>query len=240
MTLTPIPIARKESHDVTPSTVRARTKLAKELVQLLSGPSSEAVAMQTSHMIKSFYAKQREQILKNFNHTVSVPQDAVASMKSLGMTWNSIRDIRRWLSTFKVSLAPEGKVRDVVKDWVGEGLRREQLPASFMKYKKIQIKLVPWCYIYNWVGFVLHYLDNLKSTGLLTNSVFIPSDEIFLKIGGDHGGGSFKMSFQVANTDHPNKAENTVLFSIMEAKDYKQICYCVCNASKRTYQNSPK
>ena len=128
------------------------------------------------------------------------------------MTCNSIRDIRRWLNTFKVSLAPEGKVRDVVKDWVGEG--------SFMKDKKIQIKLVPCCYIYNLVGFVLHYL-NLKSTGLLTNSVFIPSNEIFLKIEGDHGGSSFKMSFQVANTDHPNKAENTVLFSIMEAKDYK-------------------
>ena len=29
------------------------------------------------------------------------------------------------------------------------------------------------------------------------------------------------MSFQVANTDHASKAENTVLFSIMEAKDYK-------------------
>ena len=74
------------------------------------------------------------------------------------------------------------KVCDVVKDWVGEGLPCEQLPASFMKDKKIQIKLVPWCYIYNLVGFVLHYLDNLKSTGLLTNSVFIPADEIFLKI----------------------------------------------------------
>ena len=43
MTLTPIPIVRKESHDVTPRTVRARTKLAKELVQLLSGPSSGKV-----------------------------------------------------------------------------------------------------------------------------------------------------------------------------------------------------
>ena len=80
----------------------------------------------------------------------------------------------------KVSLAPEGKVCNVVKYWVGEGLRCEQLPASFMKDKKIQIKFVPWCYIYNLVGFVLHYLDNLKSTGLLTNSVFIPSDEIFI------------------------------------------------------------
>ena len=79
----------RSCNDVTPRTVRSRTKRAKELVQPLSGPSSEAVAMQTSHMIKSFDTKQREQILKNFNHTVSVPQDAVASMKSLlGMEFN--------------------------------------------------------------------------------------------------------------------------------------------------------
>ena len=83
------------------------------------------------------------------------------------------------------------------------------------------IKLVPWCYIYNLVGHVLHYWNNSHSTGFLTDPHFIPSNKVFLKIGGDHGGCFFKTSFQIANTDHPNNAENTVLFSIMEAKDSK-------------------
>ena len=98
-----------------------------------------------------------------------------------------MRDIRRWLSTFKVNLASEGKVRGVVKDWIGDGLRCEELPATFVKDKSIIIKLVPWCYIYNLFEYVLHYLNNLHSTGLLTDPHFIPSNEVFLKIGGEHG-----------------------------------------------------
>lgn len=44
--------------------------------------------------------------------------------------------------------------------------------------------------------------------------------EIHIKVGGDHGGGSFKMSYQVVNTLKPNSKDNTVVFSIFEAKDY--------------------
>ena len=47
------------------------------------------------------------------------------------------------------------------------------------------------------------------------------NDEVHIKVGGDHGGGSFKMSFQVANVVNPNSKENTVVFSVFEAKDYR-------------------
>ena len=70
------------------------------------------------------------------------------------------------------------------------------------------------------MGYVIHYLDSLKENNLLVDSS-IPLDKIFLKLGGDHGGGSFKMSFQVANVENPNKPENTVVFSVLETKDYK-------------------
>ena len=92
----------------------------------------------------------------------------------------------------------------------------EELPATVIKDKRVSVKLKPWCYIFNLVGYVLRYLDSLRETNLLVDVSFIPSDEIFLKIGGDHGGGSFKMSFQIANVYNPNK-----VFSILEAKDNK-------------------
>ena len=60
-----------------------------------------------------------------------------------------------------------------------------------------------------------------ESTSLFYDHPFIPLDEINLKIGGDHGGGSFKASFQIGNVFHPNQINNTVIFSIMEAKDYR-------------------
>ena len=43
--------------------------------------------------------------------------------------------------------------------------------------------------------------------------------EVHVKIEGDHGGGSFKMSYQVCNVEKPNSKRNTVVFSICEAKD---------------------
>lgn len=43
--------------------------------------------------------------------------------------------------------------------------------------------------------------------------------EIHVKIGGDHGGSSFKACYQVCNTNSPNSKDNTVVFSIFEAKD---------------------
>ena len=54
---------------------------------------------------------------------------------------------------------------------------------------------------------------------MIINYPFI-KNEIHLKIGGDHGGTSFKTSFQVANVENPNRKNNTVVFSIFEAKDY--------------------
>lgn len=45
--------------------------------------------------------------------------------------------------------------------------------------------------------------------------------EIHVKIGGDHGGRSFKAAYQVCNTACPNSKDNTVIFSIFEAKDYR-------------------
>ena len=59
---------------------------------------------------------------------------------------------------------------------------------------------------------------------LLIDHQFIKDNEIHVKIGGDHGGGSFKMSYQVANTlavYNPNSKENTIIFSTFEAKDYR-------------------
>jgi len=47
------------------------------------------------------------------------------------------------------------------------------------------------------------------------------NNEIHIKIGGDHGGGSFTMNYQICNTFRLNSKDNTVVFSIFEAKDYR-------------------
>ena len=56
---------------------------------------------------------------------------------------------------------------------------------------------------------------------MLIQHSFIKDNKTHVKIGGNHGGGSFKLSYQIANVSHPNSADNTVVFSIFEAKDYR-------------------
>ena len=46
---------------------------------------------------------------------------------------------------------------------------------------------------------------------MIINYRFI-KNEIHIKIGGDHGVGSFKMSFQVAHVENSNRKDNTVVF----------------------------
>ena len=46
---------------------------------------------------------------------------------------------------------------------------------------------------------------------MIINCPFI-KNEIHIKIGGDHGVGSFKMTFKVANVENPNRKDNTVVF----------------------------
>ena len=47
------------------------------------------------------------------------------------------------------------------------------------------------------------------------------NNEIHVKIGGDHGGKSFKACYQICNTASPNNQDNTIVFSIFEAKDHR-------------------
>ncbi len=53
----------------------------------------------------------------------------------------------------------------------------------------------------------------------LTWHGILPEEEVWLKIGGDKGGGSFKMNFQVVNVHHPNSPNNTCAFCVFEAPD---------------------
>ena len=53
----------------------------------------------------------------------------------------------------------------------------------------------------------------------LTWNNAIPENEVHKKLGGDAGGGSFKMALQIANLRHPNSKTNSVVFAMFHAKD---------------------
>eukprot|EP00117_Sycon_ciliatum_P024254 scpid42675/ scgid20399/ len=70
------------------------------------------------------------------------------------------------------------------------------------------------------VGTVHSYLDELQATQQLHwHEGAIPADEVWVKVGGDHGGDSFKMSFQIVNVKKANAIRNIVPFLVFAAKD---------------------
>lgn len=55
--------------------------------------------------------------------------------------------------------------------------------------------------------------------GLTWHDGAIPSSELWLKLGGDKGHGSFKLTLQLVNTCHPNSVKETTLLSVFRAGD---------------------
>ena len=63
-------------------------------------------------------------------------------------------------------------------------------------------------------------LLNTSSINRVTwHSGAIPEGEVWLKLGGDKGGGTFKLCFQHLNVPSPNSPDNTCIFTLFEAPD---------------------
>ena len=131
LTMTPIHVAHKDSDNVAERT-RSGTQQFKDIGQMICG--SEALPTQTAHIIKSFDSESRAVIINNLGTIIKIPADEMTAMKtSLSLPWNLVREIRRWLRTFKVNVASERSMRDVSTEWVGTGLRTEEIPATVKK-----------------------------------------------------------------------------------------------------------
>ena len=66
----------------------------------------------------------------------------------------------------------------------------------------------------------------------------IPEDEIWIKLGGDKGGGTFKFNFQICNTPTPNSPRNTCVISIFTAPDTIQLAHTHARLHPPTVQPS--
>ena len=221
-TLIPVTVARKDSCSSSARTVKNRTVESKEVLKLIAGDNVNAITKQTASIVKSMDVEARKKIIDSIGEsTISIPANNVAAIKgTLNISWNKLRDISRWLATFNIKFASEKKSRLVAKEMAGKGLVAEMAPLiiSKGKGKPLRVEPTPWCYIYNLVGHVLNRLTELKAAGEIEMHASM-QNEIHVKIGGDHGGESFKECYQICNVRHPNKKENTIVFSIFEAKD---------------------
>ncbi|XP_070548866.1 uncharacterized protein [Ptychodera flava] len=129
----------------------------------------------------------------------------------------------KWLRNWNVSLNSESKDREKAKGMTLP-LVAEQLPFTFTVKGPdgklaTEVRLAPCVCLEDISSTVLQRLDLLEREGKLTWHGVIPSDEIWLKIGWDKGGGSTKAVFELCNVAHPNSIENTIVWNIFQAPD---------------------
>ena len=68
----------------------------------------------------------------------------------------------------------------------------------------------------------------------------IPSNETWIKAGGDHGEGSFKTMLQVGNLPNPTQEKNRSLVSIVRCKDSPQNLRKILHQYKKQIADLPK
>ena len=56
-------------------------------------------------------------------------------------------------------------------------------------------------------------------SGTLYHHEGIPTEQVWVKFGGDHGGKSFKFCFRIVNTKNPNSFRNTIPVCVFSGKD---------------------
>ena len=78
----------------------------------------------------------------------------------------------------------------------------------------------PYGYITDLPRFVDHLLESYEQNDQLTwHCETIPEEEVWIKLGGDHGKKSLKFTLEIANTEKPNSKDNTIVIAKANVKD---------------------
>ncbi|XP_047127237.1 uncharacterized protein LOC124808269 isoform X1 [Hydra vulgaris] len=215
----------KTSTEISQKTIYRRQKQLHQSLIDNAGPTKKAKIQQVALMLNSFNKNNKIDILKksNLSQVEIGPEDIVSLKADCGLPWEKMKKMIRFFQTKNVKLPSLSNQRKVAKYWSGNDLIVEDKELLFeLKNKKgtFELKDTPTAYINDLPSHLIKVLDQLERYNQLTFEKITPS-EIHIKIGGDHGGGSFKMSYQVANVATPNSKNNTTVFNIFEAKDYR-------------------
>ena len=174
-------------------------------------------ALQKVHAATVMGKESRELLLKEAGIRRSCERGVGLAIKAdLQLPWLKLRKLRRYMKEFGIKIESESTMRKQITDELPFPLISQEVPLL----RNGEMVLSPVVRFENLVDVVLHYLDLHSAAGTLVwHDGAIPEDEIWVKVGGDHGGQSFKFSFQICNTDHPNSLFNTVPFLVFGAKD---------------------
>ncbi|XP_072019294.1 uncharacterized protein [Amphiura filiformis] len=149
------------------------------------------------------------------------PKDAVDLKVLLRLPMSRMRDLRRYLSRLKIRLLPSD--RHLYKEMSGrQYMGEESVEVGIINLQKTGQSLADTPVAYFRVKCLKDYIASHIEKQLDMNNTWHDDNfnqELWLKIGGDKGGTTTKMAFQLVNQNAPNSSASTNIISMFEATD---------------------
>ena len=215
--------ARKKGEQARPYLNRRRAQQIDLYRKKMSG--KEGVIKQQSYELQRLSKATRKRICslaRVSQQTVVKKYEMMAFKSRTGLSWSGLSAQRRLLKRLGVNYSSEKEERQERQNILKENLKCLQLEFEERNEEgKAVMKKQASVYVQNLQEYVLDLLDQYDKAGKLCwdNK---PKNEVWLKIGGDHGQGTFKVCLQVLNTNNPNSKYNTICIGCFCAKDYYQ------------------
>jgi len=199
------------------STIKQRGVVLTRIAESVCG-GSDGSRVQMVAGLKRLSAVEQEELLVDagLRSTTPAAGTALAIKADLRLPWSQLRKLRKWLRIFGVKLESE----HVMREFIAKTLPSYTAMELPMTKKNGDVVMAAAVFFPDLVSVIVHFLDMLSDNGKLTwHDGAIPPNEMWLKLGGDHGGGNFKLSVQVANVSSPNATSNTIPVMIFKEKD---------------------
>ena len=220
MPLQRVVIPRKSTQSVRTPTKRKRAKLLDSLRTFVAGDSHSSADTQLASELKRIPVHRKQDITTK----ASVKQkfkvsrlQALTMKEKLGLSWRQGRKHANLLKQVGIRVENGKSVRELSREIISNFVQVEK--RLFVKEDTTEYEL-PYGMIRDLPRFVDSLLDSYDEQNLLTwREGSIPQDEIWVKIGGNHGKNSLKFTLQIANTTKPNARNNTVVIAIVSVRD---------------------
>ncbi|XP_072023307.1 uncharacterized protein [Amphiura filiformis] len=212
---------RIPSNTASRRTINRRSEIIQKTVETIScsEESKDSVDLQLAAVLRLKSTADLEEFLHKQNLLkIRVPTGQELLMKvRLGWSWAQMRLMKGWLKQYNIVMAAESVTRKQRAAILGSinTLEAEMLPFFFKEEDEYVTKLAPIVYVPNVHDHIMQTLDDLDKYDMLESK-----EQIWIKIGGDKGGGSTKVYYQILNVAHcPNSRYNSIVFCAYEADE---------------------
>nr|XP_054764922.1 uncharacterized protein LOC129271647 [Lytechinus pictus] len=137
------------------------------------------------------------------------------------MSWTKMRKLKQWLLNRGITTGGEKATRKILDGIIDGMLQGNMLPLqSFNEIEKAyEFVERPVVTVHSITSTVIHLLEQYYELDELIQLDTLPKDEVWVKLGGDKGGDTFKMMIQIANVRSPNCLRNTQVVALFPGQD---------------------